>query len=548
MSGEKKGWLRKITSLFKSPAAAQPSDPTAPAPSVGPLGQPFSTSAGEPPVVTTFFPTRPGESQPPFPQPLQAAATNPRPDSLSDTKQIRVEAAPPVKAQSQPAPLDKVSWRKWMGTALKGGQKTGEKIKEGGSNMLLRVLPGDQEQLPQMSPSLMLVIAVAVPLIIAAVAVTIYYQLGPQKEFHDDMSQAEKTAAQISKITDINLQINAMQQTIQYVDQAEKHLVNDQSRSLRMQIQDGLDKIYDIKRVEYQPISDNLDGTVKITRILSNPTDTYLLDSSQGVVKRLIQSGQRYRVDATFECGPGQVGVVRVDNLVDFVLLPANTPNKAAVLGIDRNGTLLYCIPGEKPLAKSLTPPDLGWGNIASMVIDDDGLIYVMDTKTNSIFIYLQQNYTYPDPPRLYFNDQIPANMAGMIDLSINRNELYLLNTDGHMVHCIFRAYADSQTRCTDPSPYHDDRPGKATDSPFMDGTNFKRIFVVGVPDPSIFVLDAASSSLYQLSLRLTFYRQLQMQLYPDHKPLQAASAFTISPARIIWIAYGNEVYYGQLP
>jgi len=82
-----------------------------------------------------------------------------------------------------------------------------------------------------------------------------------------------------------------------------------------------------------------------------------------------------------------------------------------------------------------------------------------------------------------------------------------------------------------------------------MEGTNFTRLFVVGVPDPSIFALDAASSSLYQLSLRLTFYRQMQMQLYPDYrKPVLPASAFTISPARIIWIAYGNEVFYGLLP
>jgi len=362
------------------------------------------------------------------------------------------------------------------------------------------------------------------------------------------MDQAEKTASHIAGITDPALQINAMEQTIQYLDQAEKHLVTDQSRSLRIQIQNELDDLDGIKRINYQPISDNLDGSVKITRILSNTTDTYLLDSTQGRIIRLTQTNQRYHLDYTFECGPGLIGISKVDKLVDFVLLPANTPNKATVMGIDRSGNLLYCIPGEKPLAKPLSPPDMGWGEIKGMIIDDDGLLYIMDTSGKSVFIYIPDSYTYPSPPRLYFNDQIPTDMNGMMDLTINRNELYLLNGDGHMVHCIFRPYSDSQTRCTDPNPYHDGRPGKSVDTNRVDGTQFKRVFVVGVPDPSIFILDTASSSVYQFSLRLTFYRQIQMQLYPDHKPVQPATAFNISPARIIWMAYGNEVFYGLLP
>ena len=171
-----------------------------------------------------------------------------------------------------------------------------------------------------------------------------------------------------------------------------------------------------------------------------------------------------------------------------------------------------------------------------------------MDTKGNSVYIYLNDNYTYPDPPRLYFNNQIPADMAHMTAMAINRNELYLLNEDGHMVNCSFRAYAEAQTRCTDPILYRDDRPGKEGEHLRLEGTEFNQIYLAGVPDPSVFLLDRESSSLYQLSLRMTFYRQLKMQLYPERTPAQHASAFSISPTRIIWIAYGNEVFYGLIP
>ena len=541
---EKLGLLARIRRTFSGshpvassrPASAPLADQSAPPQTSHPAAADTTRAA--------FFPVSPSSRNSSEELPASPVGASPDVRSTADSRQTaQLPAAP------QLAPLDKIPWQKWFSSLFKGSQKTGGKIKSGSNQMLVRMLPGDQDQLPQMSPSLMLVIAIAVPLIIAAVAVTIYYQLGPQKEYQDQMNQAEKTAATISTITDPILQISAMDQTIGYLDLAEKHLVTDQSKSLRRQIQNGLDDIYGIKRINYQQISDNIDPSVKITRILSNATDTYLLDSSQGRIFRMIQNAQHYRIDPTFDCSPGQVGVSHVDKLVDFVLLPANAPNKASVMGIDHGGNLLYCIPGEKPLAKSLTPPDMGWVDIKGMIIDEDGLIYVMDVSSKSVYIYLQQNFAYPDPPRLYFNDQIPTDMAGMVDQSINRKELYLLNADGHMVHCIFRAYSDSQTRCTDPTPYHDDRPGRTPDSNRMEGTNFTRLFVVGVPDPSIFALDAASSSLYQLSLRLTFYRQMQMQLYPDYrKPVLPASAFTISPARIIWIAYGNEVFYGLLP
>ena len=510
-----------------------------PPPSVSPVWpvSPQGETGNLPSSTGDRFQYEPGPYNNPAGLDQSAAPLNPPPQTVM----------PPSEIHPEPAKADTL--KEWVATTVISGQKTGQQLKQEGSNILKKVLPGTQDQLPQLSPTLMLVIAVAIPVIIAAIAVTIYYQFGPQKEFLVDMQQAEQTASLISATNNPDIQITAMQQTIDWLDQAEKHLINDQSKYLRLQVQDSLDKIFNIKRVTYHPISDNLDGSVKITRILANTSDVYMLDSTQGRVIRLVQNGQQYRLDPSFECSAGQIGISHVGKLVDFAILPANTPNKASVLGIDNSGNLLYCIPDEKPLAKSLTPPDMGWGTIQSVSIDEDGLLYVMVPEDNSVFIYLQQDYTYPDPPRLYFNDQIPTDMGNMIDMAINRNELFLLNSDGHIAHCIFRAMASEQTKCTDVNLFHDSRPGKEGDNMQMSGTHFSRLYLVDVPDPSLFFLDTNSASIFQHSLKLTYYRQLQMQLYPDFSiPTKKISGFSVSPSRVIWTAYGNEVYYGLLP
>jgi len=104
-----------------------------------------------------------------------------------------------------------------------------------------------------------------------------------------------------------------------------------------------------------------------------------------------------------------------------------------------------------------------------------------------------------------------------------------------------------SPTRCTDPLPYVDSRPGREG-LLLIPEAPFTQIQATQPPEPSLYLLESQSQAIYHFSLRLlTFQRQLRSQ-----KPLPAdspATAFAIRPdGRVAFLALGNKVYYGGIP
>ena len=68
-------------------------------------------------------------------------------------------------------------------------------------------------------------------------------------------------------------------------------------------------------------------------------------------------------------------------------------------------------------------------------------------------------------------------------------------------------------------------------------------------PDPSLYMLDSTTGSIYHFSLRLNFQRQFRSSAGPDNPfPDQAATAFAISPTRYAFVAFANQVFYASLP
>jgi hypothetical protein len=79
--------------------------------------------------------------------------------------------------------------------------------------------------------------------------------------------------------------------------------------------------------------------------------------------------------------------------------------------------------------------------------------------------------------------------MEDVIDLAVDKSDLYLLHEDGHVTLCTFSELGVSPTRCTDPFPYVDSRPGREgliliPDSPFT------QIHATQPPDPSLYLLE----------------------------------------------------------
>ena len=91
-----------------------------------------------------------------------------------------------------------------------------------------------------------------------------------------------------------------------------------------------------------------------------------------------------------------------------------------------------------------------------------------------------------------------------------------------------------------------DYRPGREN-LPLAPPAPFTQIQVTSPPDPSLFLLEPKSQSIYHFSLRnLAFQRQ-----YLPENPLPAreATAFAVDTLqRNLFIALGNEIYYAVMP
>jgi len=188
-----------------------------------------------------------------------------------------------------------------------------------------------------------------------------------------------------------------------------------------------------------------------------------------------------------------------------------------------------------------MAPPDLNWGEPTAFSFDN-GNLYVLDPKTNSVWIYWAYD-GYTELPTYYFGNQIPP-LHSVIDMSVSDGDLYLLHDDGHITVCNYSSYVDAPTRCTDPAEFIDLRAGYQSGS-VMQGANFGQMQFAQPPDPSIYLFDPQAEALYHMSMRLAFQRQ-----YRPDQPLSGEkfTAFAVGPNRQAFIATDNQVYVALMP
>ena len=391
-------------------------------------------------------------------------------------------------------------------------------------------------------PATMAFTAIAVPLVIVAVAAVVYFQRGRAAQYDTHFSLAQIAAAEAELKTDPQEQRLAWESTLSHLDNADIYQSTDQSKELRQRSQDIVDDLDAIERLTFRTaIVDQLDETAHITRLVALEDGLYLLNASDGVVERAILTNDGYQIDTTFQCGPGPYGGYIVGSIIDIAPVPKGDDTQATILGINANGNLLRCIPGDTPLASPMEPPDIHWGTPRGIAVYGNDL-YVLDPQTNAVWIYRGVDVT--QSPRLFFDQQIPP-MQDVIDLDVNQNDLYLLHEDGHLTTCVFSALAGSPTRCQDPEIYTDPRLGRQS-GPIIEGAFFSQINFSPPPEPTIYMLDPNSQAIYRFSVRLTLDRQLRSQ---ESLSEGLATAFTIDRNNhAVFLAFENQVYYAPLP
>lgn len=499
----------------------------------------------------------PPDETPPRPPQTKTAAPSPSAPPVAKPAPAAAAADPvgPASASSSPPQAPRrlpraASWRTLWAQLSPGLLAVARALREALRQVtytlrafLTRLLPDNE--LFTLPGSTMAFIAVAVPVVLVIAAFFVYQQRGRRAQFDTYMQYAEAAQINAQGKTNPDDQRAAWSAVLYYVDQAEQIQVTEQTRALRLEAQGVLDQMDGVTRLTYAPILPApLAENVVIHRIAATAENVYLLNQNGGNVVRAWRSGQGFETDVAFRCGPLPNEALIVGPLIDVAALPPANYLNAHLLGMDANGILVYCRHGEPPIAISLPPPDSHWGNPLAFTLDED-VLYVLDPQTNAVWVYAGENYEFTERPRLFFDADVPP-MADVIDLAVDGGELYLLHADGHLTQCSF-GFNVQPTRCTDPAPFTDARPGRET-SPFLTGASLTQIAFTPPPDPSIYLLDPAQQAVYHLSLRLALQRQYRPQVVEGPPRDLPVTAFALGPDRALYLAFGNQVWAASLP
>ena len=573
-NGEVHALRHRSTTPPTTPPMARPptsdaDNPDAPASylSESPVYPPSESQPAAAPTV------RPVPTRPPLPRP-EEKISSPPPAPVSRSR--RETAAVPLLATPEPEAVDpqvsqaaaleaarlarqrRLERKKKAATIWNGWKSFTTGIGQAWSNLWVRLapqrtstptLPGISAQV-RISPALLVFIAIAVPLIVVAVSMTVYLQTGRGEQRGEAFQQALLYASQAKTEKDPLLQRNDWNQVILWLDKTEEYGITDESRALRLQAQQGVDAGDTVIRLAFQPVNRvGFAQSVEITRMVASNNDLYLLDSSTGSVLRLFQTAQGYELDTLFNCGPGPsaTGAIFIGQLIDIAAMPPVNPDNATVAAIDGNGNLVYCIPGTLPISRSLAPPNIGWGNIRAMTLSQDSL-YLLDVLGNAVWQYSSNDLKFSDRPRLY-SETFNLTLGNVVDMAFYEDNIYFLRSDGYLVQCAISNISDIPTRCADPAIFTDPRSGQVNKPDLMPDTHFNQILTVNAPDPSLFMLDPSHASIYRFSVLLNFQDQMRPSSTTNPAlPRREPTAFTITPRRVAFLAYGNQVYMAQMP
>jgi len=499
------------------------------------------------PDISQIEPIQPDSRKEPGPalsQPIEASSQiqqTPQAVSLPE-EQLSHKTTPKVIGKSFIEPILLIFIA--IGTPL---VKSWQWIKKQFLGLLAKMLPSEytsaSEPFITIPSSVMAIIAIAIPVVIVTIASLTYFRIGRTAQYEILYSQAEIMASQAIVQTDLLTKRAELETTLDILQRVEFYMVTTETQTLRAQVRQALDELELIRRVDFKSIiSNGLPVTVDISRMVVSYGDLYFLDKSSGSVIRAGFNDQGYEIDSTFSCGPGASGGSLMGPIIDIASWPAGYLPEANIVAIDGSGNLLFCSPNENPISDKLTAPTSeAWGDIRAFALDL-GDLYVLDFLSNGVWVYWRSNLN--EEPTMYF-DQVTPTLQDVIDMEVNKSDLYLLHEDGNLTLCFLGTFDVTPTRCSEAS-YIDLRPGRENTT-LVPPAPFSQVVASPPPDPSLFFLEPTSQAIYHFSLRnLAFQRQF---LPVNPLPSSNASAFAVDTIhRNLYLAIGNQIFYAIMP
>ena len=437
-----------------------------------------------------------------------------------------------------------------MAKAMVGGIRSGRRMNERvGAFMrkfIPRLIPNANSKKPLVMPTYALVfIAVVIPVLVVTVATVVYLRFGQSIQYEELYGQALAARAQAESATEPVRQRDSWLSVLSFLDQADEYRQTDESRLLRSEAQAKLDNLMGVVRLEFNPaFTGGIGSSTQISRMAASESDLYMLDAERGNILHASFTGRSLELDTTFNCQPGTYAGYQVGTMVDLLALPKVNAVGATVLGIDPNGNLLYCSPGQVPQAIPLPElPNTNWGRITAFVLDN-GNLYVLDATSRSVWVFVGKDSTFIDAPYFYFSNQIP-NIDNAIDLAVSGDDMYLLHADGHLSTCTFSRIDATPTRCVDPANYNDAFAAHLGLDLFAQA-HFTQIALTNPPNPVVLLLDSEHQSVFRFTPRSLELQNQVSGFTGKANPFQRGSvgAMAVSPNYVLYLAIGNQVYF----
>ena len=434
------------------------------------------------------------------------------------------------------------------------GRTFRQKVSGAINRLFWRMLPTRSEAKPAIPIGWLWFIAIVVPLLVVAIAMTIFTQLGKGQTQQVYLQQARQLATQAMNEPDQAKQRDLWSQTLQVVSKAEEYGENAETRQLRNSVDSGLDELDKVKRIAFnETMRSGLAENVNIIRMVANGNDIYALDDSSGAVLRFVGASGEYEVDQTFICRPQNYNGVIVSKLVDVMTLPNGIMASSTVLAVDETGNLIYCGPNIIPTIQTLTPPDQYLGKVAG-IAQSGKILLVLDKNRNMIWRYgdpqedaENQGETLVDwarAPKPYFQETTPS-LTNVVDFVANGDDLYLVDLSGQMTTCSYSAIIYAPTDCEQPAVFEDPRPGRENRVTGFEGALFSRLAIDPLNRQSLYVLDQNNSAVYRLSLRLFLDKVIRANS-ATHLPSGQPSAFVVTTNQYLLVAYGNRLFVAR--
>lgn len=384
--------------------------------------------------------------------------------------------------------------------------------------------------------------ALAIPLLVALVALAVWWQRGweLQKQFDELMGGAVAAWNAAEEAADEATARGQLHQAEERV-LAALALKPGQGEALRLyeQIQEELDRVNHVVTLPMlMPLQQYSGLGRELARVLVQGQNIFVLDRGKDEVYQYQLDPELPDLAQAVGEGPliykgQQAGQVAVSDIADMTwLAAAGAQARNGLLVLDQSWRLFLSeMSGMwEPLRLPLTPPEQ-W-RYPQSVETYMGNFYVLDPSRNQIFRYVPGDEGYEEPPTPYFEEDALVNLGGVADMAISSEPcggyVYLLYRNG-----VLTKYARGA-----PEPFELQVPDKRLqDTP---------AFFSGPEQCHLYVADAGNNRIVELNADGGFVRQYHLA---EGETLRFVRSLFVDEVKgVFYVLTGDALYRTPIP